>query len=476
MNFTLILLLVYAAGLVFLGLWIGRRVKDSSSFFVAGRRLSPWLLGATILAANIGAGSTVGAAGLGYENGLAAWWWVGSAAIGTAILGLWIGPRIWKIASERGLYTVGDYLELRYGPSVRIVVAGLMWIATLAILAGQLIAAAWILDVVAGIPKPLGCLIAGVVMTAYFTAGGLLTSAWVNLVQLVVLLAGLLLTLPIALRGVGGWDGIVAAAQSAGPDYLGFASGGSSGWMYLFLLAPAFIVSPGLIQKVYGGRDIRAVRTGVVISAVALGLFAIVPPLFGMIARAVDPALANPELALPIVFTQALPPALGALALAAVFSAEISSADAILFMLSTSASEDIYKRFVRPDASDRQVLRMARMAAVAGGGLGVALAIALPSVIGSLSVFYTLLSVSLFVPIVAGLYTRKPGTPAALAAMAGGMAGVAAVRLGALPAGAWITTYTVGLAAAAVCFLAGTLLSSGRTRSSPPPAPAPPRD
>lgn len=474
MNFTLVLLLVYAAGLIFLGLWIGRRVQDTASFFVAGRRLSPWLLGATILAANIGAGSTVGAAGLGYQNGLAAWWWVGSAAIGTAILGLWIGPRIWKIAAERGLYTVGDYLELRYGPSVRVVVAGLMWIATLAILAGQLIAAAWILDVVAGVPKPVGCLIAGVVMTLYFAAGGLLTSAWVNLVQLVVLLAGLLLTLPIALHGVGGWDGIVEAARTAGPDYLGFTSGGSSGWMYLFLLVPAFIISPGLLQKVYGARDARTVRIGVIVSAVALGLFAIVPPLFGLIARAVDPTLANPELALPIVLTQTLPPALGALALAAVFSAEISSADAILFMLSTSLSEDIYKRFVRPDASDRQVLRMARIAAVGGGGFGVALAIALPSVIGSLSVFYTLMSVSLFVPIVAGLYTRRPGTPAALAAMAGGMAGVAAVRLGAVPAAAWVTPYTVGLTAAAACFVVGTFLSPARTRSSPPQAPPPP--
>ena len=474
MNLTLLLLLAYGVGLVLLGLWIGRRVGDSASFFVAGRRLSPGLLGATILAANIGAGSTVGAAGLGYENGLAAWWWVGSAAIGTAILGLWIGPRIWRIASERGLYTVGDYLELRYGPSVRAVVAGVMWIATLAILAGQLIAAAWILDVVAGVPKPLGCLIAGAVMTAYFTAGGLLTSAWVNLVQLVVLLTGLLVSLPLALQGVGGWDAIVDAAATTAPDYLGFASGGSSSWMYLFLLAPAFIVSPGLIQKVYGGRDVRAVRIGVLASAVALGLFAIVPPLFGMIAHAIDPTLSNPELALPVVFTHGVPLAFGALALAAVFSAEISSADAILFMLSTSLAEDIYKRFVRPEATDREVLRMARIAAVAGGGFGVTLAIALPSVIGSLSVFYTLLSVSLFVPVVAGLYTRRPGTPAAMAAMAGGVAGVAAVRLGALPAAGWVTPYTVGLGAAIVCFVAGTLLSPARTRSSPPPAPAPP--
>jgi SSS family solute:Na+ symporter len=473
---TLALLLIYAAGLVLLGLWIGKRVGDSASFFVANRRLSPWLLAGTILAANIGAGSTVGAAGLGYANGLAAWWWVGSAAIGTAVLGLWVGPKIWRVASEKNLYTVGDFLELRYGPSVRAIVASLMWIGTLAILAGQLIAAAWILDVVAGIPKPLGCLIAGGVMTLYFTAGGLLTSAWVNLVQLAVLLVGLLLALPLALQGIGGWSALVEAAGSAAPDYFGFMSSGNSSWMYLFLLAPAFIVSPGLIQKVYGARDVRAVRVGVLVSAVALALFAIVPPLFGMIARAVDPALANPELALPIVFMEALPLWIGTLALAAVFSAEISSADAILFMLSTSLAEDIYKRFVRPDATDRQVLRMARMAAVAGGGCGIVLAIALPSVIGSLSVFYTLLSVSLFVPVVAGLYTRRPDTPAALAAMAGGIAGVAAVRFGAIPAAAWVPPTTIGLAAATLCFLLGTLVRPGRTRSSPPPGSRPPAE
>jgi len=466
LSATLAVLLAYAAGLVFLGLFTGLKVRDSSSFFVAGRRLSPVLLCGTILAANIGAGSTVGAAGLGYRDGLAAWWWVGSAAIGTAVLGVWIGPKIWRIAREHDLYTVGDYLELRYGVSVRVVVAGLMWLATLAILAGQLIAAAWILDAVAGVPKPLGCLIAGGVMTLYFTAGGLTTSAWVNLVQLAVLLIGLLVTLPIALAGVGGWEGVVQAADTAAPDYFGFASGGASGWIYLFLLAPAFIVSPGLLQKVYGARDERTVRTGVIASAVLLALFAIVPPLFGMIARAIDPALANPELALPIVFLDGVPVVIGALALAAIFSAEISSADAILFMLSTSLAEDIYKRFVNPDATDGQVLRMARMAAVAGGAAGIGLAIVLPSVIGSLSVFYTLLSVSLFVPIVVGLYTVRPGTAAALTAMAGGVAGVLAVRFGLAPGGAWATPYTIGLLGAAAGYLIGMALARGRRRAA----------
>lgn len=452
MSVPLVLLLSYAAGLTLLGLWIGRRVASSSTFFVAGRRLPPLLLFATVLAANIGAGSTVGAAGLGYRHGLSAWWWVGSAGIGTLVLAFWVGPRLWKIARAHDQYTVGDYLEHRYGRSVRAVIAVLLWVGTLAILAGQLIAVAWVLDVVAGIPKPLGCLIGGGVMTVYFAAGGLFTSAWVNLVELVVLLVGFALAVPWVLADVGGWHGVVTAAPATAHEYFGFWGGDGSGWMYLALLVPAFIISPGLIQKVYGARDERTVRVGVGASAVVLMLFAFLPPLLGMMARAYSPELANPELALPTVLVQGLPAVVGMIGLAAVFSAEISSADAILFMLSTSLSEDLYRRFLRPDASDRQILRVARIAAVAGGGLGVALAIVLPSVISSLSVFYSLLGVSLFVIIVAGIHSTRPGVPEALAAIAGGVSASVALRLAGVPtAGLW-NAYTLGLLASGLVF------------------------
>jgi SSS family solute:Na+ symporter len=478
LNVALLLLLVYSAGLIGLGLWIGRRVESSSTFFVAGRQLGPGLLFATLLAANIGAGSTVGAAGLGYRDGLAAWWWVGSAGIGTLVLALWVGPSIWRIARQRELYTVGDYLELRYGSSVRAIVAGLLWLATLAILAGQLIAAAWVLNVVAGLPKWMGCLAAGSVMTAYFAAGGLLTSAWVNLVQLAVLLGGFALALPVALLGAGGWEAVVAAAPADNPDWFAFGRSGASGWTWIFLLAPAFIVSPGLIQKVYGARDEASVRRAGVACAVALLIFAFVPPLLGMTARVIAPELANPELALPTVLMDGLPVVLGALALAAVFSAEISSADAILFMLSTSLSEDLWRRFLRPDATDRQVLRMARLAALGGGGLGIGLALALPSVIGALAIFYTLLSVSLFVPLIAGLYSRRPGSNAALASIAAGVLTVLGTRVAGIPASGLSSQYVFGLAASALAFgvvsIAEPALRRSRTRSSPPPEGPPP--
>lgn len=429
MNAHLLLLILYSLLLGGLGVAIGRRVNTTSQFFVSGRSLGPGLLCATVLAANIGAGSTVGAASLGYRDGLAAWWWVGSAGIGTLLLAFWLGPRVWRIARDHDLYTVGDLLEWRYGPAVRAVTTSLLWVATLTILAAQLVAVAFILEVVADIPPLVGCILGGAVMTVYFTAGGLLTSAWVNLVQLVVLVAGFALALPWALAGAGGVEGLLAAVPDR-PGYLDPWSGGVSGWSYLFLLAPAFIVSPGLLQKVYGARDAATVRRGVGWSGVALLAFAPLPALLGMLAHTHDATLVGRDinLALPIVLTAGLPLLLGGLGLAAVFSAEVSSADAILFMLSTSLSEDLYRRFVNPAADDRRVLAVARLGSVAGGVLGTALAILLGSVIESMTIFYSLLGVSLFVPVVAGVHGSRAGSSAAMAAIVAGVGGYLLAR------------------------------------------------
>ena len=422
------LLLGYSVGLVGLGLWIARRVEGVGSFFVADRRLGAGLIFSTFLAANIGAGSTIGAAGLGYADGLSAWWWVGSAGIGSLLLAVWLGPRIWRVATQNGLYTVGDYLEHRYGSSVRATIATLLWFLTLVILAAQLIAMSEILEWVLGAPRWVGAVIGGVVMTAYFSAGGLLTSAWVNMVQLVVLLLGFVIGVPLALSIAGGWEAVAAAAP-AHPEYSSFLLGPDTGVILVALLAPAFIISPGLLQKAYGAVDERALRIGIGAQGLVLLLFAFAPTLMGMIARVYDPALANPEFAIPVVLTHGLPTALGALGLAAIFSAEVSSADTILFMLSTSLSKDLYKRYVAPEATDAQVLRVARGTAIAAGVLGVLLALVIPTVIDSLQVFYAVLSVSLFVPIAAGLHTRRAGVPEALAAIGVGIAVLFGTRL-----------------------------------------------
>lgn len=436
MRYQLPLLLGYSVLMVALGVYVGRRVRSSEGFFVAGRGLGPLLIFATMLSANIGAGSTVGAAGLGYRDGVAAWWWVGAAAIGSMVQAFWVGPLMRREAEARGLKTVGDYLEQRYSATVRVVVAALIWVGTLAILAGQLIAMSTLLTVVAGLPKWAGCVLGGLVMTAYFAAGGLLSSAWVNLMQLVVLLAGFAVALPVALANAGGWDAVVAAVNAGTPTVPapgeGFWSAwdnGGSGWRYLALLGPAFIISPGLLQKIFAARDDRAVRLGTGANALALLAFAFVPPLMGIITRATHPGLESEQLALPTLLMYDVPAAVGALGLAALFSAEVSTADAILFMLSTSLSQDLYRRFLNPEASDGQVLRVARGAALLGGMLGVALALVAQTIIGTLSFFYSVLGVSLFVPVLAGLFTQRFRALEAMAAIVAGMAVMLALQL-----------------------------------------------
>ena len=115
----LAVLLAYCAGLIALGLWLGHRVQTSGSFFVGDRSLGAGLMLATFLAPNIGIGSTLGATDLAYDQGFAAWWWNGSAGLGSFVLAFWIGPRLWREATRLKLLTVGDFLEHHFGLGVR---------------------------------------------------------------------------------------------------------------------------------------------------------------------------------------------------------------------------------------------------------------------------------------------------------------------------------------------------------------------
>jgi solute:Na+ symporter, SSS family len=420
----LTLLIIYALVLIGLGALISRKVKDVDDFLVARRNLGPGLIFTTLVAANIGAGSTVGAAGLAHKFGMSAWWWVGSAGIGSLILAFTVGPKIWHLAKQYNFYTLGDYLEQRYDRRVRAIVALVLWLGTLALLSGQLIAVYRILSAVAGVGKVAGCIIGGSVVVLYFMAGGLLSSAWVNLVQLNVMLLGFLLAVPFALHRAGSWHDIAArvatrfSESGQAADFLSL-TGADPSWIagLIVLLVPSFIVSPGLLQKIYGARDARAVRLGVAGNAVCLLLFAFLPPLLGVIAFSQFPDLPHHEDALPMVMTRMLPEWLGGLALAAVLSAELSTCDAILFMLSTSLSMDLYKTYVNPRADSRVLLRVNRIAALGAGALGILLALALPSIIAALTIFYGLLVVSLAVPLIGGLYSNKPDASSVVTAI-----------------------------------------------------------
>lgn len=459
MNIYVALLIGYSAALTALGLWIARRVRGPAEFFVAGRKLTWPFVAATMLAANIGAGATVGATGLAYQEGVSAWFWNGSAGLGSLVLALIVGPRIWSLAKARGYLTVGDFLEDRYGQSVRVIVAALIWFGALFILAGQLLLGAAVFSVVAGLPKWAGVLVGGAAMTGYFSAGGLLSSVGVSAVQLIVKFAGFAIAIPILMHAAGGLGAVTGTPNLPATffDPL-FSSGVNSGFTFLLLTGPNFIVSPGLIQKVYGAESERAVRFGVGANAIALLIFAFLPVFLGLTARVLFPGIESRDLVLPTLLLHGLPVWLGALALAAVFSAEMGACEAILFMLSTSLSQDLYKRVVNPNASPAQVLTVARAAAFIGGAAGMVIAVFLvKEIIDALAVFYSIIGAALFVPVVGGLFVKRATKRDALWAIAVGMLTFLAIKFETAGTG-WLNANLWGLVGSTVGFTVSLLL------------------
>lgn len=463
MNIYVALLIAYSAALTALGLWIARRVRGPADFFVAGRKLTWPYVAATMLAANIGAGATVGATGLAYQQGVSAWFWNGSAGLGSLLLAFVVGPRIWTLAADRGYLTVGDYLEDRYGQSVRVIIASLIWFGALFILAGQLLLGAAVFSVVAGLPKWAGVLVGGAAMTGYFSAGGLLSSVGVSAIQLVVKFTGFAIAIPILMSAAGGFAAIPQAPglPSTFFDPL-FSAGAGSGFTLLLLSGPNFIVSPGLIQKTYGAENARAVRFGVGANAIALLVFASMPVLLGLSARILFPGIEGRDLVLPTLLLHGLPVWLGALALAAVFSAEMGACEAILFMLSTSLSQDLYKRVVNPGATPNQVLKVARIAALIGGSAGMLLAVfVVGEIIDALSVFYSIIGATLLVPVIGGLFVKRATQRDALASILIGMVAFLAMRFGTDRSG-WLNPNLWGLVGSAAGFFA-SMLAAPRT-------------
>ncbi|MBR1417997.1 MAG: sodium:solute symporter family protein [Synergistaceae bacterium] len=417
LNGYILFILGYAIFLLIIGAWAGRKVKSAEGFFVAGRKLGSGLLFTTLIAANLGAGSTVGVTALAYTHGISAWWWIGSAGVGSIILAFWVGPKIWRIAREQNFLTLSDYLDWRYSAAFRGLLSVMMSIGTLALFSGQLLGVAWILEVVAGVPKPMGILAGAVVTTLYFAAGGLMSAAFVNIFEVAIILAGFIIALPFIWSYTGGWSEIVsrAFANGAGNNYFEIDGMGLTAITgYLVMLVPSFFISPGLIGKVFGAKDEHSIKVGTALNGLVQLVFAVVPVFIGAAAFAFIPNLTRADLALPSAMKTMMPFPVAALALAAIFAAEVSTADTVLYMLAGSLTNDLYKRFINPNISDKKLLLSSRLTSLICGVLGVLLALELESIISALTIFYSLMSVSLAAPLIFGLFTKRASNTGAL--------------------------------------------------------------
>jgi len=394
MSFLLPLLLIIIT-LFALGYYWSCKVTNTNQFFVGNRQFGFILIAASLLAANIGAGTTVGAAGLGYQYGLTAWWWGGSAAIGTLLLTFIVTPKLWQLAKKENFLTLGDYIAFAYGKKLQRVLAWVLLLGSLFLLAAQLIALSYLLSIFTGVAKEYACIISGLIVVGYSAFGGLFVTARINVLQLIFVFLGFIsaiyfLDFPI--------NSNVATDNSTS----------SLAFDWILLLVPAFMISPGLIQKMYAAKDLRSIYIGGSVASVLMAAFAFFPAILGMSVWANGIGTQQAEWSLLQGIISNFPEWLGVLLLLAITFAELSTCDTIILMATSSLSVDLLSKYRwYQQLSQNQLLNLNRLFTIIMMIIGVILAVGLSSIISALSIFYTLVVIGFFIPIMNALFGKK---------------------------------------------------------------------
>src|SRR5262245_4737582 len=219
------ILFAYLVLLVSIGLYAQRRKPDVDDYFVAGRRIGPLTIACLLVPAWIGGASIVGTSARVYAQGLTGIWYILGIAIGCALFGLTVARRVKQQGDQERYLTYPDFIERHYDNRTRAVATITTVLAYTAYSAGQLAAAAAMLQVLIGWSYGSCLILSGAIVTLYTAAGGYLAVTYTDRVQVTMVLLGIVAVgVPVAISNAGSW----AAMQAVLPDsYYDF---GAQGW------------------------------------------------------------------------------------------------------------------------------------------------------------------------------------------------------------------------------------------------------
>ena len=341
-----------------------RREKTSEDYFLASRGLKWWLIGFSIVAANISTEQFVGMAGQAAGNvGLAVSGYQLLGAVTVVLVAIAFLPRF----LSAGIYTMPEYLEYRYNSAARGIMALYtmviyMAVTTTAVLYSGALTVHKIFDV--GMTKAIWLI--GIIAAVYTTWGGLKAVAWADLFLGSTLLAGGLLTMVLGFNAVGG----VSKFFEAGADKLHMvlpANHPEIPWTVLVigLWIPNFYycgLNQFIVQRTLAAKSLKQGQLGVIFAG---GLWLIVP--FAIVIPGIMASqlysgqMTSSDEAYPLLIRHLIPAGLRGFMFAAIAGAVISSLASVLNSACTIFTMDLYRRYVRTDASQRSLITMGRI-------------------------------------------------------------------------------------------------------------------
>jgi SSS family solute:Na+ symporter len=424
----IIIVLVFLVITFLVGSFFYKWVGNPDDFYVAGRKLTPFILAAVITATNVNLYSFVGQAGIAYKHGISILWqtWTGNMAL--VFSGLFIIP----IMRRLRIRTVPEFLEMRYNKAVRTLV-GFLWVFRLAFWLGVVLYTAVVAaQAITGIESyTFWIFVFAVIAIIYTMLGGMWSVAFTDVMQFVFMLGGALIVLPLSMAAVGWMPGLIEKLPDLSMTLV--RNTGTYDWKFIlaiFLLGIEWAsVDQGLLQRAFGADSTRTVAKGLVLAGIITTPFALLWNLPGLAASVLYPGLENADQAIPMLLSGLLPPVILGLVVCGLISSQLSTISGNLNGVATLFTNDIYESLKKRKATDKEVLRIARFMTFMVGIFMIIFAYFIPVMGGAVEAYLTIIGIMdmplFIVGILYGLlWKRATSTAAIVGYIAGAIAGI----------------------------------------------------
>lgn len=413
-NYTVIIIVaVYLIAMLLIGWYSYTKISSNEDFMVAGRRLGPVLMAGTLAATEIGGGSSLGVVEKSYGDwGLGASWYIITMAI-TFIFLTFLGSKF----RQSMVKTVPEYFRRRYGKPSGAITSVIMIIPLIGLTATQFIASSTIISVMLGMEYKMAVILVSIVVTIYAVMGGLWSVTLTDFVQVFLIVFGMMLAIPFALKTAGGWGNVVATLPKEKFSMINESIDLKTIISLIVMYLASFTVGQEAVSRYYAARDDKAAVQGSLLAGLINIIYAFVPTVLGLITLALvtngtipkEMILKDgPKYALPLLAMHTMPSIVIGLLFSGIISATMSSADSDLLGAGSIFGNDIYKIYIKPHASSGEVLKVTKITMLIIGVLAMLVALMnRGSLIKLLTLSFTLRAAGAFFPYVLGHYWKK---------------------------------------------------------------------
>lgn len=360
---------LYVAGILALGVYLARRTETTADYFLAGRSLTWWLIGLSLFASNVSSSTFIGLASAAFSSGISVFNYEWMAAVVLVLFLIFLLPFYLKSS----VYTLPEFLEKRFDRRARYYFSGLQILMYVAIdAAAALYAGALVVQTLyPQVALWQSALVLGTLAGLYTIAGGLKAVVYTDAVQAVLLLIGACIVSAVSFHALGGdWSAVRAQIPAADLSLIRPISDPVLPWPGIltgvFLLGFYFWgMNQFMVQRALGAKDLNHGRWGALFAGLLklpIIFIVVLPGIFGRLLYppAEFPVLAaNPDLIFPTLMFDLLPVGVRGLIVAALLAAIMSSLDSILNAASTLVTMDFVRKF-KPDAPNHALVVIGR--------------------------------------------------------------------------------------------------------------------